>query len=131
MRKVIAVSVVGGLLLLSVAFAQGAGPMEAATQFLLAWGKGNWEDLAAVAAATVTVTVGGKEAVIDVAGKKAEAVLVFPFKGLSAVRVDGAVKAVTVEEITVKMGSEQKTGKGTLTIQDQDGKSVITKVSVD
>jgi hypothetical protein len=77
MRKVIAVGVVGGVLLLSAAFAQGAGSIEASTKFLLAWGKGHWDDLAAVAAARVTVTVGGKDAIIDVAGKKAEAVLVW------------------------------------------------------
>lgn len=131
MRKVIAVSVVGGALLLSAALAQGAGHIEASTKFLLAWGRESWDDLATVAADKVTVTVGGEAAVIDVAGKKAEAVLVFPFKGLSTVRVDGAVKGVTVDEITVKVGSAEKKGKGTLTIQEKDGKPVITKASVE
>jgi len=45
--------------------------------------------------------------------------------------VDGAVTGVTVEEITVRIGSEEKKGKGTLTIQEKDGKPVITKVSVE
>ncbi len=131
MQRVIAVSVVGGVLLLSPAIAHGGDHIEASTKFLLAWARGDWTDLATVAADTVTVTVGGKQTVIDVAAKKAENLLVLPFRGLSTVRVDGAVKGVTVEEITVKVGSEEKKGKGTLTIQEKDGRSVIIKVSVE
>ncbi len=131
MRNIVAVSVVGGVLMCSAILAHAAGHIEASTKFLLAWGKGNWNDLATVAAEKVTVTVAGKDAVLDVAGKKAEATLVLPFKGLSTVRVAGAVKGVTVDEITVKMGSEEKKGKGTLTIQEKDGKPVITKVAIE
>src|SRR5712691_4701877 len=83
MRQAITISVVGGVLLLAAALADGGGPIEASTKFLLAWGKGNWDDLATVAP----------------------------------------------EEITVRIGSEEK--KGTLTIQAKDGKPVITKVSVE
>ncbi len=60
MRPAITMSVVGGVLLLSAALAYGGGPIEASTTFLLAWGKGNWDDLATVATEAVTVTVGGK-----------------------------------------------------------------------
>jgi len=45
--------------------------------------------------------------------------------------VDGAVTGVAVEEITVRIGSEEKKGKGALTIQEKDGKPVISKVSVE
>lgn len=131
MRQAITISVVGGVLLLSAALAYGGGPIEASTKFLLAWGKGNWDALATVAPEKVTVTVGGKDALIDVVNKKAGVALVFPFRGISSVRVDGAVKGVTIEEITVRIGSEEKKGKGTLTIQAKDGKPVITKVSVE
>ena len=131
MRPAITISVVGGVLLLSAAFAYGGGPIEASTKFLLAWGKGNWDDLATVATEKVAVTVGGKGALIDVVNKKAEVALVFPFRGISSVRVDGAVTGVTVEEITVRIGSEEKKGKGTLTLQEKDGKPVISKVSVE
>lgn len=130
MRPAITTSVVGGVLLLSAALAYGGGHIEASTKFLLAWGKGNWDDLATVATEKVTVTIGGKDALID-ANKKAEVALVFPFRGISSVRVDGAVTGVTVEEITVRIGSEEKKGKGTLTIQEKDGKPVISKVSVE
>jgi hypothetical protein len=119
------------VLLLTAGVAQASTHIEAAVKFLTAWGKGNWEELASVAGTKVTVSVGGKESVIDVAGKKAEATLVFPFKGLTAVRVEGKVKGVTVDEITVKASGEEKKGKGTLTLEEKDGKVTITKVSVE
>lgn len=114
-----------------VAAASAAGHIEAATKFLVGWGKGSWEDVAATAAEKVTVSAGGKESTIDVAGKKAEATLVLPFKGLSTVREGGKVTAVTVEEITVKVGGEEKKGKGTLSLEEKDGKTLVTKVTVE
>jgi hypothetical protein len=119
------------ILLLTAGVIEASTHIEAGIKFLMAWGKGNWEELTAVAGEKVTVSVGGKESIIDVAGKKAEASLVFPFKGLSTVRVEGKVKGVTVDEIAVKVGSEEKKGKGTLTFEEKDGKVVITKVSVE
>ena len=119
------------VLLLAAGSVEASAHIEAGVKFLTAWGKGNWEQLAAVAAEKVTVSVGGKESVIDVTGKRAEAMLVFPFKGLSTVRVEGKVKGLTVDEITVKVGSEEKRGKGTLTFEEKDGKVVVTKVSVE
>jgi len=124
MRQAITSSVVGGVLLLSAALAYGGGHIEASTKFLLAWGKGNCDYHATVATETVTVTVGGKDALIDVVNRKAEVALAFPFRGISSVRVDGAVTGVTVEEITVRIGSEEKKGKGTLTIQEKARRGV-------
>jgi hypothetical protein len=82
MRQAITSSVVGGVLLLSATLAYGGGPIEASTTFLLAWGTGNWDELATVATGQVTVTVGGKEALIDVVNRKAEVVL-WPVEVLS------------------------------------------------
>jgi hypothetical protein len=111
--------------------ALAAGHIEAAQGFLLAWGKGQWEEMAQVAADKVRVTVGGREGAIDVAGRKADATLVLPFKGLATVREGGAVKAVTVEEITVKVGGEEKKGKAVLAVEDKDGKTRVTRVTVE
>lgn len=119
------------VLLLAAGVVEASTHIEAGLKFLMAWGKGNWEEMATVAGEKVTVNVGGKESTIDVAGKKAEATLVFPFKGLSSVRMEGKVKGVTVDEIAVKVGGEEKKGKGTLTLEEKDGKVTITKVSVE
>jgi hypothetical protein len=124
-----------GLALAAVALSSGAavaaGHIEAAQSFLLSWGKAQWEELAQVAADKVSVTAGGKEASIDVAGRKAEATLVFPFKGLATVREGGAVKAVTVEEITVKVGGEEKKGKAVLAVEEREGKTRVTRVTIE
>lgn len=111
--------------------AQASDHIGTATKFLLGWGKAAWDDVAATAGDKVAVNVGGKEATIDVAGKKAEATLVLPFKGLSTVREGGKVKAVTVEEIAVKAGAEEKKGKGRLDVEEKDGKFRVTKVTVE
>ena len=124
--------VAGAALLLTAAAVEAApSHIDAATKFLLAWGRGNWEELGTVAADKVTVSAGGKESVIDVAGKKADATLVFPFKGLSTVRTDGMVTGVAVDDITVRVGGEEKKGKGTLTLEEKDGKITINKLTVE
>ena len=79
-------------------------------QFLRAWGQGKWDDLAQVAGGKVVVSVGGKEYALEPEGKKSEVKLLLPFRGLSTAREGGKVKAVTVEEVTVKAGSEEKSG---------------------
>ena len=92
----------------------------ASIQFLKAWGQGKWDDLVQVMGGKITVSLGGKEYVLDPGGKKAEVQLVLPFRGLSTVREGGKVKAVTVDEMTVKAGSEEKKGKATLTLEEKD-----------
>lgn len=99
--------------------------------FLLAWGKGNWDEARAVSVEKVPIKVGDKEFTLDLAGGKVEAVLVFPFRGISTVRVEGKVKGVTVDEIGVKAGEIEKRGKGTLTLEEKDGKFVVTGVAVE
>ncbi len=105
--------------------------VKAAYTFLVAWGKGNWEEAKTVAAEKVTVKVGDKEFTLDLPGGKGEVALVFPFKGISTVRVDGKVKGVTVEEIGLKTGNTEKRGKGTLTLEEKDGKFLVTGVAVE
>ena len=105
--------------------------IKASIQFLTAWGHENWGDLAQVAAGKVAVAVGGKEYAIDPEGKKAEAKAVLPFKGLSTVREGGKVKAVTVNEIGVKAGGDEKTGKATLALEEKEGSFKVTKVTVE
>lgn len=99
--------------------------------FLTAWGKGNWEEAKAVAAEKVVVKAGEQEFTLDLAGGKSEVTLVFPFKGLSTVRVEGKVKGVTVDEITLKAGATEKRGKGALTLEEKEGKFLVTGVAVE
>ena len=105
--------------------------IQAASAFLIAWGKGDWEAAKSVAVEKVTVKVGDKELALDLAAGKAEAIVVLPFKGLSTVRVEGKVKGVTVEEIALKVGEAEKRGKGALTLEEKDGKFLVTGVAVE
>jgi len=100
-------------------------------QFLTAWGREKWDDLAQVAAGKVAVSVGGKDHAIDPEGRKAEAKLVLPFRGLSTVRDGGKVKAVAVNEITIRAGSDEKTGRATLALEEKDGSFRVAKVTVE
>lgn len=119
--------------LLSAAHAWAEMPphIQAAQEFLTGWGKGNWEAVKAQAGDKVTVKVGGSEYTLDVRGRKADVQLIFPFRGLSAVRVEGKVKGVTVEEIAVKAGGSERKGKGTVTLDEKDGKFTVTAVAVE
>lgn len=105
--------------------------IQAAHTFLTAWGKGDWAAAKAVAADKVEVKVGDKAFTLDLGSGKAEAALLFPFKGISTVRVEGKVKGVTLEELAVKLGDAEKRGKGTLTLEEKDGKFVVTAVAVE
>lgn len=105
--------------------------IQAAYDFLVAWGRGRLNEVRAVAADTVIVRSGEEEYLIDVAGGTAEPVLVFPFRGLSTVRVEGKVKGVTVEHLTIKAGGVPIQGRGTLTLAERDGGFIVTGVSVE
>jgi len=117
-------------LLVASTSVEAAGYIDTAAKFLTAWGRGNWEELATVAADRVIVSVDGKDSVIDVTSKKTDVTLVFPFKGLSTVRTGGAVTGVSVDDITVMVKGEEKKGKGTLTLAESDGKITVVKVVV-
>ncbi len=105
--------------------------IQAAQEFLLGWGKKNWEAVKAHTGGKVTVKVGGTDYALDAEGKKADAELILPFRGLSAVRVAGKVKGVTVDEITVRAGGSEKKGKGTVTFEEQGEKFTVAGVAVE
>src|SRR3970040_782373 len=118
-------------LLLPVAAASAQAPphIQAAHEFLLGWGKANWEAGKAHAADKVPRKLAGADCALDVAGKQAEVQLIFPFRGLAAVRVGANVKGVTVEEITVRAGGAERKGKGTVALEGEDGKFTVTSVA--
>ena len=110
------------------------GPLlhiQTAQEFLLGWGKKNWEAVRAHTGGKLTVKVGGTGYTLDAERMQTEVLLLLPFRGLSAVRVGGKVKGVTVEEITVKVGGTEKKGKGTVTLEEQDGKFKVAGVAVE
>jgi hypothetical protein len=105
--------------------------VDAVSTFLKAWGKGKWEDAKAVSANKVKVKLGDKTYSIDVAGGKSDARLVLPFRGLAAIRGDGRMKGVAVNEITVEAGGSKKTGKGKVLTDDADGTVKVTSVELE
>jgi hypothetical protein len=119
------------LLGVTPALAQVPPHITAAQEFLLAWGKGNWDAVKGQAAGKVTVKVGGTDYTLDAEAKKADAQLVLPFRSLSSIREKEKVTGVTVDEMTVKAGGTEKKGKGTLTLDEKDGKFIVTGVTVE
>jgi hypothetical protein len=128
MRRVMLAAVILAALVgtAGLAWAEVPPQIQAAQDFLLGWGKGTWEGVTG----KTTVKVGDKEYSIDPEAKKADAMLVLPFKGLATVREKGKVTGVTVESITVKAGGEEKQGKATLSLEEKDGKFSVTGVTV-
>jgi hypothetical protein len=103
--------------------------IQTAQKFLTAWGRGQWDDLRSVAADEVTVRIGERAYVIAPAAAKAEVKLVFPYRGLSTVRVEGKVKGITLEEIGLMVNGEQIRGAGTLTLQEDGAGYRVVGVS--
>jgi hypothetical protein len=128
--KIAALSLVA-LLFVLPAWAQAPAHIAAAQGFLMAWGKANWDGLKSQSAGKVTVSVGGKDYTLDAEGKQADAQLVLPFRGLSTVREKGKVTGVTVDEMSVRAGGAETKGKGKLTLEEKDGKFIVTGVSVE
>jgi hypothetical protein len=106
-----------------------AGHIETAQKFLMAWGHQRWDDLRQVAADQVTIRIGDKSYTLAPAMEKSEVMLVFPFRGLSTVRVDGMVKGITIDDVGLKVGSEEVRGPGTLTLQEEAGAFRVMAVS--
>jgi hypothetical protein len=106
-----------------------ADHIQTAQKFLLAWGHQRWDDLRHVAADQVTIRIGDKSYLLAPGMGKAEVMLVFPFRGLSTVRVDGTVKGITIEDVGLKVGSDEVRGPGTLTLQEEAGAFRVMAVS--
>ncbi len=98
--------------------------------FLTAWGKENWAEARRVAAEQVWVRIGERILLLDLPSGQAEVALIFPFKGISTVRVGGEVKGVTVDDIGLKVGEVEKRGPGTVTLERKGGEYRVTTVSV-
>ena len=119
------------LLFATAAWAEQAAispPIETARTFLMAWGHEKWDELKTVAGDQVTVRVGDKTYVLQ-PGSNSEVKLVFPFRGLSTVRADGAVKGIAIEDLVLKVGDNEVRGTGTLTLDEKDGNFTVVGVS--
>lgn len=84
-----------------------------------------------VATDTVVLRTGDQEYTVDVVGGTTEVMLIFPFRGLSTVRVEGKVKGVTVDHIAIRAEGVEKEGRGTLTLEERDDGFIVTGVSVE
>ena len=89
-----------------------------------------WAAARANAADAVTLTVGGKNLTLDLAGKKSDARLV-RFHKLSTLREGAAVKGVTLESMEVRIGADAYAGKATVRMDEKDGKWLVTAVEVE
>jgi hypothetical protein len=124
-------SVLVALLPAAAALAQQASispPIETAHTFLMAWGHEKWDELKTVAGEQVTVKVGDKTYSLQ-PGANSEVKLVFPFRGLSTVRADGAVKSIAIQDLGIKVGDNEVRGAGTLTLDEKDGSFRVVEVS--
>jgi hypothetical protein len=77
----------------------------------------------------VTIRVGEKAYMLAPGAGTSDVALVFPFRGLSTVRVEGKVKGITIEEIGLKVGGDELRGPGTLTLQEEAGAYRVVGVS--
>jgi hypothetical protein len=129
--RIATLSVFVALLAATAAWAQQASispPIETARTFLMAWGHERWDELKTVAGDQITVKVGDKTYSLQPSANS-EVKLVFPFRGLSTVRTDGAVKSVAIQDLGIKVGDNEVRGSGTLTLDEKDGSFRVVEVS--
>jgi hypothetical protein len=119
------------LLGLGHAWAETPAHIQTVQEFLLAWGRGDWDAVNARAGGRVTVKVGGSRYALDVEAKQADARLVLPFRGLSSVREQGKVTGVTVDQIAVQAGGQERKGTATVTLEEKDGRFSVTGVAME
>jgi len=89
-----------------------------------------WEAARANAAQAVTLKVAGKDLQLDLAAKKSDARLV-RFQKVSTMREGATVKGVTLESVEMKIGEDAHSGKGTLRMEEKDGKWLVTALEVE
>src|SRR5207247_1081054 len=70
--------------------------IEAVRSFLVGWGHESWDQMQAVGADSVSVSMGDKVFAVAPASRKSDIMIVFPFRGLSTVRADGAGKRAVI-----------------------------------
>jgi len=93
-------------------------------------GEQGWTDAKDNAAEKVTLKVAGKELALDLAAKKADARVV-KFQKVSTLRDGTAVKGVSLDNVELKLGADSHSGKGTLLMEEKDGKWVVTSLEVE
>jgi len=119
------------LLAIGHAWAEAPPHIQAVHEFLMSWGKGNWDALKAQTGGKLTVKVGGTQYTLDALAKQADARLVLPFRGLSTVREKGRVTGVSVDQVTITAGGQEKQGKATVTLEERDGRFTVTGVALE
>ena len=133
MRRFAKTGVISLVVMLGVAtvWAQAPPHIQAVHEFLMSWGKGDWDAVKAQAGGKVTIRIGGTEYTLDAEAKKADAQLALPFRGLSSIREKGKVTGVTVDQVTVTAGGQEKTGKASVTLAEKDGQFTVTGVTLE
>jgi hypothetical protein len=129
--RIAMLSVLVALLPAAAAWAEQASispPIETARTFLMAWGHERWDELKSVAGDQITVRVGDKTYALK-PGAGSDVKLVFPFRGLSTVRADGAVKGVAIQDLGLQVGGQEVRGTGTLTLDEKDGSFRVVEIS--
>jgi hypothetical protein len=112
-------------------WAEAPPHIQAVQEFLLAWGKGDWDALKAQTGGKVSVKVGGATSTLDAGAQKSDAQLVLPFRGLSTVREKSKVAGVTVEQLTLQVGGQEKQGKARVSLEEKDGRFTVTGVALE
>ena len=93
-------------------------------------GQQGWADAKDNAAEKVALKVAGKEMALDIAAQKSDA-RVIKFQKVSTMRENGIVKGVTMDNVQLQVGDQPHSGKGTLHMEEKDGKWVVTSLEVD
>jgi len=111
---------------------QPAGPppqIQTAQTFLMTWGGEKWDEMKAVTADTVTVKVGPGVYTLAPATHKSDVQLTLPFRGLSTVRNEGKVVAISVSELSLKAeGGTEKHGKARLAaVLDEAARAALAR----
>jgi len=112
-------------------WAQAPPHIQAVHEFLMSWGKGDWDAVKAQTGGKVAVKVGGTEYTLDAEAKKADAQLVLPFRGLSSIREKGKVTGVAVDQVTLTAGGQEKQGNATVTVEEKEGRFTVTGVALE
>ncbi|PYN99745.1 MAG: hypothetical protein DMD89_10180 [Candidatus Rokuibacteriota bacterium] len=105
--------------------------IEAVRSFLVGWGHESWDQMQAVGADSVSVSMGDKVFAVAPASRKSDIMIVFPFRGLSTVRAGDEVKSVTVQELGLRVGDKETRGPATITVKEENGRYRVVGISLD
>ena len=93
-------------------------------------GQQGWAEARGNSAEKVTLKVAGKEMALDIGAQKSDARVV-KFQKISTMRENGIVKGVTLDNVQLQIGDQPHAGKGTLHMEEKDGKWIVTSVEVE